>query len=99
MFRNPKIKYTDLCVHLQISGIGHITDEKTIDEYKKTNTVTSLYSKLCRKSLFDKIDELDHTEQRRKVHSIWMRRELPTIDKILTVVNDDPLLSTFKRTT
>lgn len=89
-----------MCVNLQkITGIGRITVERTISEYKKSNAVTFPNSKRCKKSLFDKIDDLDRNGLRQKINSIWLRRELPTIDKILTAVNDDPLLPNFKRTT
>lgn len=98
--KNPGIKYSDLCINLQkTTGIGRITVERTISEYKKTHAVTSPNSKRCKKSLFDKIDDLDRSGLRQKIHSIWLRRELPTIDKILTAVNEDPLLPNFKRTT
>ncbi|CAI6359323.1 unnamed protein product [Macrosiphum euphorbiae] len=35
---------------------------------------------------------------KQKVHAIWLRRELPTIDKILYEVNEDPSFPNFKRT-
>lgn len=31
-------------------------------------------------------------------HSIWLKRELPTIDRILFDVNEDPSLPNYKRT-
>lgn len=100
MLKNPGIKYADLCVNLQqITGIGRIKVEKTIAEYKKSKAVTSPSTKRCKKSLFDKINDLDRNGLWQKVRSIWLRRELPTIEKILTAVNDDPLLPNFKRTT
>ncbi|CAI6345238.1 unnamed protein product [Macrosiphum euphorbiae] len=49
--------------------------------------------------LLDKIDDLDRNTLRQKVHSFWLKKELPTIDKILEAVNDDPALPNFKRTT
>lgn len=33
------------------------------------------------------------------IHAFWLRRELPTIDKILTAVNENPSLPNLKRTT
>jgi len=49
-------------------------------------------------SPFGNIHDLDLNEFRQRVHSIWLRHELPTIDKILLEVNQDPSLPNFKRT-
>jgi len=83
----------------QSQGIGHETISKTIAEYRRTNTVTSPNKKRNTSSLFDKIDDLVRNRLRQKVHSFWLRRELPTIDKILITVNEDPSLPNCKRTT
>ncbi|XP_050066712.1 uncharacterized protein LOC126555847 [Aphis gossypii] len=81
------------------TGIGSQTISRTIAEYKRTKTVSSPNKKRTKKSLFDKIDDLDRNALRQKVHAIWLRRQLPTIDKILHEVNEDPALPKFKRTT
>lgn len=49
--------------------------------------------------MFSTIDDLDRNALRQKVHAFWLRKELPTVDKILQAVNDDPALPNFKRTT
>lgn len=41
---------------------------------------------------------LDRNAVRQKIHSFWLNNEIPTIDKILQAVNDDPALPNFKRT-
>ena len=98
--KSPGIKYEDIVNNLsEASGLGRETISKTIAEYKRTNTVTSPNKKRIKSSLFDKIDDLDRNGLRQKVHSFWLRRELPTIDKILVAVNEDPSLPNFKRTT
>jgi len=35
----------------------------------------------------------------RKVHEFWFRKQLPTLNKILVAVNEDPDLHTYKRST
>ncbi|KAL4101079.1 hypothetical protein QTP88_021099 [Uroleucon formosanum] len=80
-------------------GIGLNSVRTTISEYKSTGTVKSPNKKRSKKCLFDKIDDLDRNALRQKVHSFWLRKELPTIDKILEAVNDDPALPNYKRTT
>ncbi|XP_025200475.1 uncharacterized protein LOC112598292 [Melanaphis sacchari] len=81
------------------TGIGYRTIKDTINEYRKTSTVKSPNRKRVKTSLFDKTDDLDRNGLRQKVHAIWLRGELPTIDKILFDVNEDPTLPNFKRTT
>lgn len=98
--KSPDIKYEDIVTNLsEASGLGRETISKTIAEYRSTNTVTSPNKKRNKSSLFDKIDDMDRNALRQKVHSFWLRRELPTIDKILIAVNKDPWLPNFKRTT
>lgn len=44
--------------------------------------------------------KFDKNAVRRKVNQSFFKNELPTIDKVLIVINDDPLLlPSFKRTT
>ncbi|XP_022162283.1 uncharacterized protein LOC111028063 [Myzus persicae] len=86
-----------MITHLsQSTGISCQTISKTIAEYNKTKTVSYLNKRSSRTSLFCNIDDLDHNELRKKVHSIWLRRELPTFDKILVEVNQDLSLPNFK---
>lgn len=68
-----------------------------IYEYKHTGALMSnkTRNKTCS---FDKNDNLDKNALRQKIHSFWLRNELPTIDKILQAVNDDPDLPNFKQT-
>lgn len=97
--KSSDVKYDDMITDIsQTTGIGSQTISRTIAEYKRTKTVSSPNKKRAKKSLFDKIDDLDRNRLRQKVHAIWLRRELPTIDKILHEVNEDPSLPNFKRT-
>lgn len=98
--KSSDMKYDDMITKIsQTTGIGSQTISRTISEYKRKKTVSSPNKKRAKKSLFDKIDDLDRNGLRQKVHGIWLRRELPTIDKILHEVNEDPSLPNFKRTT
>nr|CAH7766760.1 unnamed protein product [Callosobruchus chinensis] len=50
-----------------------------------------------RTSLIELIDDADRHAIRRKVHEFFFRNEIPSIDKVLRVVNEDPHLPTFRR--
>jgi len=98
----------------QTTGIGRQTICSTISEYRRTGTVSSPNKKKKRSSVLsqtssqtDYLDRtlrkkvyhnLDRNTLREKAYSIWLRRELPTNDKILAAVNKDPALPKFKRT-
>jgi len=80
-------------------GIGLNSVRKIVSEYNSTGTVASPTKTRNKKCLLDKIDDLDRNALRQKVHSFWLKKELPIIDKVLEAVNDDPALPNFKRTT
>ncbi|XP_025420201.1 uncharacterized protein LOC112690406 [Sipha flava] len=97
--KTPGIKYLDIINRIrELTGLGRDTVKNTISQYKTTKTVSSPNRKRAKASLFDKIDDLDRTGLRRTIHSVWLKRELPTIDRILFDVNADPSLPNFKRT-
>lgn len=97
--KTPDKKYVDIVNRIrELTGLGKNTIQKTISEYKTTKTVSSPNRKRLKTSLFQKIDDLDRTGIRRKIHSVWLKREVPTIDRILLDVNADPSLPDFKRT-
>lgn len=53
-----------------------------------------------RATVIEKIDDLEKDAVRQKVHDFWFRREIPTLDKILISINDDPAdLPHFSRAT
>jgi len=98
--KSPSIIYNHMTTRLpRTTDLGCQTNSKTIAEYKKIKTESSPNKK--RSSWippFGNIDVLNRNELRQKVHSIWLRRELPTIDKVLLEVNRDPSIPNFKRT-
>jgi len=100
LMKSPDVKYKDMVANLsEVLGLGRETIRKTITEYRSTNTITSPNKRRIKSSIFDKVDDLDRKGLRQKIHSFWLRRELPTIDKILIAVNEDSSLPNFKRST
>lgn len=81
------------------TGVCSRTVYNVIKEYKETHTFSAPKRKLTYKKYIDSIDDFDKNAIRRKVHQFFFRNELPTIDKVLREVNDDPDLPDFKRTT
>jgi len=73
-------------------GIGQRTAQLTIAEYRNDKTVRS-----PDKTKFER--HLKRDAIRRKVYEFWYRKQLPTLNKILVVVNEHPDLHTYKRST
>lgn len=80
------------------SGIGQRTIQTTLSEYKKQGTVSSPNKKKTRPTILQKIDDFDKNVIRQKIHNFWRNREVPTIEKILTSINEDEKLPNMKRT-
>lgn len=80
-------------------GIGQRTIQTTIAKYKTTKTVSSPNKTKIRATFKEKVDDFERNAIRRKIHSFWFKKEIPTLDKILVAVNEDPDLPTFKRST
>ncbi|XP_025192658.1 uncharacterized protein LOC112592720 [Melanaphis sacchari] len=79
-------------------GIGQKTISNTIAQYRESKTVSSPNKIKIFKNVETKVDDFDKYAIRRKIHQFWFNRELPTLDKILTVVNEDKSLPNFSRT-
>lgn len=75
-------------------GIGQKTISNTIAQYRENKTVSSP----DKTKIFKNIDDFDKYAIRRKIHQFWFNRELPTLGKILTVINEDQSLPSFSRT-
>lgn len=80
-------------------GIGQRTTQSTIAEYKNEKTVRSPNKTKIRATFKEKIDDFERDAIRRKVHEFWFRKQLPTLDKIVIAVNENPGLNTYKRST
>lgn len=97
--KKPDIKYRERIEEIsKLTGIGRQTIVGTISEFKRTGRVSSPNRKRQKTSIFDRIGELDRSALKKKVHSFWLRREYPTIDKIMHAINEDPSLPDLKRT-
>lgn len=72
--------------------------QTTVSEYNQTKTVTSPNRKRMRAGVVDKLDDFDKNAIRRKVHSFWHNRQLPTLAKVLTAINEDDTLPNMKET-
>lgn len=86
----------------QYSGIGRASIFKILKEFKTYGTVKTnrLFRKKDRKSTFAKLDELQKSNIREKVHELFARKEVPTLNKILHAVNSEgsEYLPNFSRT-
>lgn len=78
-------------------GIGEKTISNTIKEYREDKTVTSPNKRRKCRNITNKTDDFDKEAIRRKIHQFWLRRELPTLKKILMEVNEDDSLPDFTR--
>lgn len=74
------------------------TINNTIREYKITGAVSSPLNKKQRPTIVDKMNDFDKNAIRQKIHAFWFRREIPTLPKMLRLVNDDPDLPNLTRT-
>lgn len=94
-----KLKYIDIIKFISHqTGIGQRTISTTLSDYKKKGTVSSPNKNKIRPTIIEKIDEFDKNAIRRKIHEFWIRKEIPTFQKIFVSINDDPSLPHFKRT-
>ncbi|XP_072400288.1 uncharacterized protein [Diabrotica undecimpunctata] len=80
-------------------GVSDSSVFKVIREYKTTHTLVAPKKCTTRKGKLESVDDFDKVAIRRVVHQFFFRNEIPTIDRVLQQVNDDPNLPDFKRTT
>lgn len=79
------------------SGIGQRTIQTTLSEYKNHGTFSSPNMTKNRPTILHKINESDKNAIRKKIHDFWRNREIPTITKMLTAINEDQTLPNIKR--
>ncbi|XP_026819006.1 uncharacterized protein LOC113557639 [Rhopalosiphum maidis] len=93
------IKFREMITNIsKTTGIEYHTVRKTIAEYKTTKSVKSPNRKRQKPGVVDKIDDFDKNAIRRKVHSFWLNREIPTLQKILIAINEDETMPNLKET-
>ncbi|XP_050064302.1 uncharacterized protein LOC126553179 [Aphis gossypii] len=79
-------------------GIGITTVSNTLTEYRNFKTVSSPNRTKIFKNVNDKVDDFDREAIRRQVQQFWVNRELPNLNKILNVANEDDTLPNFSLT-
>jgi len=100
MLQQPKLTIKEVVKIISKElGIGQRTAQLTIAEYRNKKTVRSPNKTKIRVTFKEKMDNFERDAIRRKVHEFWFRKQLPTLDKILIAVNEDPYLHTYKRST
>jgi transposase/DNA-directed RNA polymerase subunit H (RpoH/RPB5) len=98
--RNPAILLSDIVSNTACAtGVSERSVYRVIREYKTIHELKSPKKSKPRKKLIENIDDFDKNAIRRKVHEFYFRNELPTIDKVMAIVNEDEDLPTFRRTT
>ncbi|KAL4126607.1 hypothetical protein QTP88_010819 [Uroleucon formosanum] len=97
---NPKITIREARTIISKElGIGEKTISNTLKEYRETKTVSSPNKERIYKNVISKTGDFDKHAIRRKIHNLWINRELPTLDKILSIVNEDESLPSFSQAT
>lgn len=97
-----KKKKTDLLQNISMNtGISVRTIFRVVNSYIQERNVTSPKRNRDRyhSTLFAQMDECQLNGIRRLVHSFFFKNEIPTVDKVMLVINDDPDFPNFKRTT
>ena len=98
--KKPDIRYKPLIAEVaEETGIGRGTIIRTIASYKKTGRVSSPNRTRKKSSIFDNTDESTKLAIRQKVYDFWHRREVPTLVKISTAINNDPKMPNYSLTT
>jgi len=96
----PKLKAKEIIKQiLDEIGKGQRTVSVTLSEYRNKGSVSSPNKTKIRPTVTEKVDDFDQNAIRQKVHEFWHRREIPTLKKILTTVNEDSTLPDFSETT
>jgi len=95
---SPRLTLRQTIVEISKStGLGQRTVQTTLSEYKNQGTVSSPNNKRKKASIVNTVEEFVKNAIRQLIHNFWRRREVPTLVKILTAVNEDETLPNFKR--
>ncbi|XP_072397434.1 uncharacterized protein [Diabrotica undecimpunctata] len=81
----------------QATGVANSTIYRTIKEYKQTGTVRCSKNIGGQPSILATYDEKVKTSIRQIVHSFFFKNEMPTLNKILSEVNNRPDLPNMCR--
>lgn len=83
----------------QESGLGLRTIQSTIAEYKQWKTVRPRNKTKIRSTFKVKMNDVERNAIRRKIYDFWLKKQIPTLDKLLNAVKIDPLHQIFSRST
>lgn len=83
----------------RIMGYGKSTVYRVLKEEKSTNCLTSPKPRRGGRKKLGKVDldECFRNAVRRMVHSFFLNKQIPTLDKVLQAITDDPDLPTISR--
>lgn len=96
---NPRLTITEARTAISKElGIGQKTISNTILQYRQNKTISSPNKTKKFLNVVSKIDDIDKNSIREKIQQFSFNRELPTLDQILTVINEDDSLPNFSRT-
>lgn len=88
--KNPKLTVREARIFISKQlGIGQRTVSNVISEYNNNKTVTSPSKTRNKPSFKDKFVDVQLNTVRLHVHSFWLNKTIPTLDKILQVIKDD----------
>ena len=98
---NPKLNITDIVNKVASScGVSKASVYNILKEHKTTGELNSPSKTKSRpNTILTETDDFTKTAIRRKIHNFYFENSIPTIDRILAAVNEDPDLPNFKRTT
>lgn len=84
-------------IKTKVSGIEQRAASTTLSDYKNNRTVTSDDRNKYKSKASKLVTHFEKNIIRKKIHSFWFNRQIPTFSNVLTVVNEDIYLPTFKR--
>jgi len=86
----PNMTLDDImvCVSKQ-SGFGLRLIKKIVNEYRESLKTGYVKPSPDRKNNFEQIDDFNKIAIRKKIHAYWLKREIPTIQKIIWAFKKD----------
>lgn len=96
----PQASKNDIAKTIASSlGIHWVSVHRIVNEKQKKGVLKSPIKQTTRKSVISTTDSFTENAIRRIIHGFFSRNEIPSLDKILAIVNDDASLANYRRTT
>lgn len=97
---NPDISISDISKSVaEHTGVGVASVYRVVKDFKEKGFSSTPSKNRRKSSICERLDDFTKTAIKRKVHELFFRNELPTINKVLKSVNDDNDLPNFSRAT